>query len=414
MNKLIFVTSKYPYSSGETFIENEIKYLSMAFDKIYIFCVDANEEENKREVPQNVVIFPANRKEISRKDYLPPLIKPNVIKEIFSNCIGNKMISKISAACYFDACVSESLKRSDEFSDICDIKPEDKITVYSYWLSTIGMCAIRISDTLKSKGINVKNIARCHGYDIRFESRENGYLEFQKYMIDSFNSIFPCSLFGEKYLKCHYPDFSKKINYNYLGIADKFLNKFPTKNSVFNIVTCSNVDSVKRVISVAKALSEIKDKQICWTHFGDGVLFNELKTTAKNILPSNIQYDFRGRIPNNQIYDYYNNNNVNLFINVSLREGLPVSIMEAVSFGIPVIATGVGGTGEIAEDGKNGFLLKENFDINDLTDLIIKFIEMTDEEYKYYCKNARKTYEEKFNAEKNYSDFCRIIKGEAL
>ena len=45
--------------------------------------------------------------------------------------------------------------------------------------------------------------------------------------------------------------------------------------------------------------------------------------------------------------DYYKNNIIDIFINLSASEGIPVSIMDAISFGIPCIATNVGGTGEI-------------------------------------------------------------------
>ncbi|MFR4320263.1 MAG: glycosyltransferase [Blautia massiliensis (ex Durand et al. 2017)] len=44
-------------------------------------------------------------------------------------------------------------------------------------------------------------------------------------------------------------------------------------------------------------------------------------------------------------------------MNVSSSEGIPVSIMEATSFGIPGIATDAGGTKEIIRDKENGVLL---------------------------------------------------------
>ena len=43
-------------------------------------------------------------------------------------------------------------------------------------------------------------------------------------------------------------------------------------------------------------------------------------------------------------------NDFDLFVNMSLSEGIPVSIMEAISFGIPIIATNVGGNAEIVND----------------------------------------------------------------
>ena len=36
MKQLIFFTESFPYGKGESFIENEIEYLSREFDRIYI------------------------------------------------------------------------------------------------------------------------------------------------------------------------------------------------------------------------------------------------------------------------------------------------------------------------------------------------------------------------------------------
>ena len=80
--------------------------------------------------------------------------------------------------------------------------------------------------------------------------------------------------------------------------------------------------------------------------------------------------------------------------------------MEAISFGIPVIATDVGGTGEIVSDGENGFLLKPDFETKELADLVLRFCEMLEEEYAVLCEKARNTFLQKFEAEKNYTLFC--------
>ncbi len=411
MKKLIFVTGTYPYGKSETFIENEIKYLAEAFDKVYIFSTEADKNENMRLVPENVTVFPANRGTVTKKDYIRELIKPECIKEIFKKCIGKKCLSKIAAVCYFSACVNKSLKKADDFIDLCDIKSDDTVTVYSYWLSTIGMCAIKISNNLKSKGIDFKFVSRCHGFDVNSESTHLNYLPFQKTMISQFEKIYPCSNSRTEYLKTKFPDFADKISTAYLGVSDKFSSSFPTIKESFNIVSCSNVIPIKRVGLFVKALSLITDKKINWTHFGDGELFEDIKKEAKNTLPPNISAFFAGRIPNTKIYDFYNNNNVNLFINVSADEGLPVSIMEAVSFGIPVVATDVGGTGELVKSRYNGILLDEHFDVSELAKYICEFIDMEDTEYEKYCNNARLTFENNFNAEKNYTEFSEILKG---
>ena len=83
--------------------------------------------------------------------------------------------------------------------------------------------------------------------------------------------------------------------------------------------------------------------------------------------------------------------------------------MEAISFGIPVIATNVGGTAEIVLDGVNGFLLEENFEITALSELIRKFVKMPEMDYERLCRHSREVYEAKFSADKNYMDFCKKL-----
>ncbi len=54
-----------------------------------------------------------------------------------------------------------------------------------------------------------------------------------------------------------------------------------------------------------------------------------------------------------------------IFVNPSYAEGLPTSVLEAGAIGVPIIATDVGGTKEIIDDGENGFLIQPK-DINEL------------------------------------------------
>jgi colanic acid/amylovoran biosynthesis glycosyltransferase len=78
-----------------------------------------------------------------------------------------------------------------------------------------------------------------------------------------------------------------------------------------------------------------------------------------------------GNVENSKILDFYSENYVDLFINFSEFEGVPVSIMEAQSAGIPVLATKVGGTSEIVSS-DNGFLVEKHFDLSETNQCISK------------------------------------------
>lgn len=66
-----------------------------------------------------------------------------------------------------------------------------------------------------------------------------------------------------------------------------------------------------------------------------------------------------------------------IFILPSYSEGLPMSILEAISYGLPVISTTVGGIPDVVEDGVNGFLISPG-DYKSLAQRIITIAEDKD------------------------------------
>ncbi len=168
---------------------------------------------------------------------------------------------------------------------------------------------------------------------------------------------------------------------------------------------------LKRVNLIIESLALINDIKIEWRHFGKGPMAEELKNlAAKKLLPkSNITFSFAGQVSNAELLQYYKNNKVDLFLNVSETEGIPVSIIEASSFGIVVIGTRVGGVAEILEEGKNGFLLEPTCTAQDVADSISKFYRLDDENKKEIRKNAIVIWQQKYSAEKNYKEFIESV-----
>lgn len=64
---------------------------------------------------------------------------------------------------------------------------------------------------------------------------------------------------------------------------------------------------------------------------------------------------FTGKLPPTNLPEYYQA--ADIFVLPSYTEGLPLSILEAMSCGLPIITTNVGGIPEVVENGKNGFII---------------------------------------------------------
>ena len=97
-----------------------------------------------------------------------------------------------------------------------------------------------------------------------------------------------------------------------------------------------------------------------------------------------------GPIQNEALMRYYQQHPADLFINTSSSEGLPVSIMEACSFGIPAIATPCWRTSEIVQDGKTGFLME--FAPNVLAEQIVVFSRLPQEQRQTLRADCRKVW----------------------
>ncbi len=63
-----------------------------------------------------------------------------------------------------------------------------------------------------------------------------------------------------------------------------------------------------------------------------------------------------------------------IFVLPSYAEGLPITILEAMAAGLPIVATAVGAIPEIIEDGKNGYIIEPG-DFRTLADWIVRLAE---------------------------------------
>jgi glycosyltransferase involved in cell wall biosynthesis len=87
------------------------------------------------------------------------------------------------------------------------------------------------------------------------------------------------------------------------------------------------------------------------------------------------QVFFEGRVDNPDLLNYYPLFDIKVL--PSTIEGLSQALLEAMAMKVPVIATNLGGNGELIEEGMNGYLF-ENGDIDQLSRLILQLMDAPD------------------------------------
>jgi glycosyltransferase involved in cell wall biosynthesis len=86
---------------------------------------------------------------------------------------------------------------------------------------------------------------------------------------------------------------------------------------------------------------------------------------------------------------------MDIFVLVSIYEGLPRAIQEGMAVGLPIIASDIRGNSDLITDGENGYLVKLG-DSTDLTDKIVKLLK-NEGQRKFIGDNNRVKIEEKYS-----------------
>lgn len=398
--KVLLLTNKFPYGIVETFIEAEMESLPEDVALTIIPIQIRNAKAAKRTVPQGVqvdVILEGH----SKAEYLWKSFKMLFSKPYRDEVNSRKQRGRVAfqerlrLAGYFGRARQLAVAVERKYGDALR---SGSTVLYSYWLATGALA----ESFLKEK-TGCRTYARAHGTDVYDGQSVYGTIPGQEQAIRGLDRVFVCSRFGMRYLQEKYPALKKKISYAHLGTIDYGCAPMERQDDRFTVVSCSRLTPVKRVYKIAEALALVKDSPIRWVHIGDGPERERVEAAIKG-LPDNIQVELLGNLPHAQVMEYYRKKPADVFVNVSSSEGLPVSIMEAVSFGIPVIATNVGGTGEVV-NAACGTLLPAEFQAEELADTVKRYLLMTPEDYRRVREENRCFWEHTFSAARNYKQF---------
>lgn len=136
----------------------------------------------------------------------------------------------------------------------------------------------------------------------------------------------------------------------------------------FLLISIGELNKNKNHIVILETLNELKNLNISYIMCGSGDRAKEYQEYIQNNDLKNVRLlGYRKDIA-------YLLKCSDLMIFPSFREGLPVSVMEAMACGVPVIASDIRGCKDIVDDGVNGYLVKPQ-DSASIAILIKKLIE---------------------------------------
>lgn len=377
--KLYLLMQAFPLKDRETpFIAPELPFLKEQFDVTVVPM-------------EEVGISPLTRAVALAKSLLSPLVYTETVKGIKQGKKATKVFTFNLFVMWRAQCYASYLRKN--------VFESKEATVYTYWYNELALGAL----LLKNAYPEYKFVTRCHGYDLYDFRLPSDYQPYKEYMDDLLDKVVFISHMGKKYyLERYRREDCDKYSIAYLGVSRQE-KKLHEDSDTLHLVSCSNVIPVKRVPLICDALSLIKDINIVWHHFGNGSDMDNIKQLVK-LLPENISVNLMGRVPNSEYMDWLKDNPADLFINVSSSEGLPVSLMEASSFGIPSIATDVGGSREIVSE-ENGILLCSDPDAETVAASIKEFFRMPADKKQQLGNNSYLKWQNNFNSAVNSKKF---------
>lgn len=404
--KLVLITDEFPYSHKEaSFLASELGALAERFavtlisksaSHVQVLPVDAGIRVLHYDRPHAIAHLPFFFALPFDADFHAELVRIRAegAKKPFLNAL-------LSGYFIIEARFFQHFLRKNGFAGKgCDID-----LFYSYWNNYAAYALTR----LRARGFlpGAKIITRTHGYDLYSERQPFGRQPMKQQTDRGIDRVYFISRQGQTYYKAHFATDGSADKYRlaYLGSKDFGLAPVP-EGGKLSILTLSSTAPVKRLPLLIEALAKIADIPVSWTHFGGGPELEKLRTFAAQKLAArpNISFSFPGALEHAPLMERLKASAFDCIVNVSKSEGLPVSILEAASLGVPAIATNVGGTREALPDG-TPLLLPADVTAEGIAEALTTFYALPADERRSLRQAARARWEEAFDAANNSRAF---------
>jgi hypothetical protein len=323
MKSIFILTASYPYDSSceATFLDLEMLELVRVASQVGVDVTFFPQScSGDIQAPNEVLRYCKIDLSVSRRLRSKYNVCCDLVFVLFSSRVWKGVVKVFSSNLTLRNLLSWERRRRAIYSVLSN-KVSCLTIAYSYWFD----CSASAISRLRSENKILKSVSRAHGWDLYEERFVHPYRDVD---LNGIDGLYCVSKYGMNYLKNMFFDYADRIFCSYLGTA---LGRHVSVNfKCIEFVSCSYVVPVKRVNLIAESVIVVAKKnrssRFKWTHFG-GVVDKSLIDLA-SCCPENIDIHFAGDVDNKDIISYYMSG-VHLFINLSVSEGLPVSIMEA-------------------------------------------------------------------------------------
>lgn len=410
LKRMLVVTTSYPYGRNEAFVRAELEYLSRCFAHVELVPSYYPPDTAPRPTALPVNLGYANARWGTQRSFI-----------LFSSFLGGlwryawlndalrvvrgahrwenlkELGRALYRACLFERFLVEQIGQANREIDL----------VYFYWMFPEIMGAIRYRDVYQP---SLKIVSRGHGGDLYEDHRSGGYAGLRKGVLAGIDAVYSISDHGRAYVGREYPAVARKCFTARLGVDDPGFENAQPEEAALSVVSCSFVVEEKRLYLIVDAIARLLEVEpslgIRWTHIGDGELYDELRAYAQSKLEGRADVVFTGYLAQEDVMQLYREQQFDVIVNVSSSEGIPVSLMEASSVGIPMVATDVGGNREIVNE-SNGILIPADADVLTIARALARFRDRASASA--YRARARSDWQNKFNAADNYSRFGQSL-----
>jgi colanic acid/amylovoran biosynthesis glycosyltransferase len=255
---------------------------------------------------------------------------------------------------------------------------------------------VNVLALLRRKHPALRFSAMAHGWDLYEHRRRNGAIPYRSAQMAAVEQVLCISDPGGAHLAERFPDSAAKVRITHLGTEDHGAGPWEP-SATLRVVSCAYLRHPKRIDKLARALARIH-RPVHWVHFGDGPELSGLRALVKD-LPPHITVDLPGSVPNAAVLHHYRTRTVDVFALISEDEGVPVSLMEAASFGIPLLANDVGGVRAIVTD-ETGVLLAADAAEDDIAAGVLHAAARSADPA--YRASVRGSWQKRFSAQSNY------------